>query len=248
MTSPQSQCVFSIDLASASYGRMGFCMLTGSRRASTASFVKPAQLGLKNPPEPKVLASTIFHYCQEQGIRIVFLDGPQAWKDPDSDLRYCRRCEFELFTPAKTGMFGTAKPGSCLSYVQFSIELFSHLMDLGFELVRKAPIRASRRFLAIESFPTSAWRSLGLRPLPRSARKDPNELRVRARNLEKNFGVRIPEESTHDEMQALLGAMAGLSILEKDASGYCLSGSPPTKKNGILCEGFIVNPRLTPRE
>lgn len=52
----------------------------------------------------------------------------------------------------------------------FSIELFDALGVHGFPRVHSRDDLVSGRKLAMESFPTSAWRALGLKPLPGKSR------------------------------------------------------------------------------
>jgi Protein of unknown function (DUF429) len=237
--------VLSIDLALRNYDRMGFCVLEGKRKSSRAKFLKSSDLELQNPPDTRNLADAISKYCSEQEIRVVLLDGPQAWKDPTSDLVHCRRCEYELHTQVKTGKVGHVKPGPALNFVKFCIDLVEDLAKRGGELVSESPIRVKGRFLIVESFPTSAWRSLGMKTLP-SPRKTPSgEIQRRLTLLRSGFGVKTQDEPTHDELQALIAGLAGLSILAKVPSEYCLSGSPPILRNGVRCEGYIVNPKIS---
>jgi hypothetical protein len=58
----------------------------------------------------------------------------------------------------------------------FSIELFDALGAQGFSRVDSSNDLVSGRKLAIESFPTSAWRSLGLKPLPGKSRTSDSQL------------------------------------------------------------------------
>jgi Protein of unknown function (DUF429) len=225
-----------------SYRRFGFCVLAGTRDHSRAIFPPPSEFGLAGRPGPADVVSGILRYCEKNQINVVLLDGPQGWKDPDSELLHWRRCENELFTPAKTGVAGSVKPWPALGYVQFCIDVFSGLAERNAELVQGSPIEIPRFLLAIETFPTSAWRSLGLRPLPSRYKTERSEIEGRTGELRGKFGIATEVTPSHDELQALVAALAGLSILEGNSSGYCLAGSPPVYKNGILCEGFIVNP------
>jgi hypothetical protein len=236
--------VLSVDLAMKSYKRIGFCVLEGTRGHSKAIFLPPSELKLAGRTDPADLASTILRYCEESRIKVILLDGPQGWKDPESELRHCRVCEKELFTPAKTGTPGNAKPGSALGFIQFCIDVFSGLVERGAELVERSPIEIRKPLLAVETFPTSAWRSLGLKPLPSARNTKPGEIERRTGELRDKFGVVTEAIPSHDELQALVAGLAGLSILEGNPSGYRLAGSPPIYRNGILCEGFIVNPCL----
>lgn len=236
--------VLSLDLAYKSYDRIGFCLLDGSRSSSKGTFLLPKELGLTEKPDPIDLADAILKYCTENEIKIALFDGPQAWKDPASDLSY-RRCERELFTQGKTGTCGNAKPQNFLSFTQFSVNVFHRLIETNCELVRSPPIRVPENLLAVETFPTSAWRCLGQKPLAGKSKATEAEVAQHADDLQKKFNLAFEECPSHDQVQAAVAGLAGLSILAGDMSGYCLSGSSPVLVNGVRCEGYIVNPRLT---
>src|ERR1700755_1957415 len=70
-----------------------------------------------------------------------------------------------LFTPGKTGLPGVVKPASWTYMAEFSIQLFGALHDAGFPRLMEPLDLPRGTKLAIESFPTSAWRSLKLLPL-----------------------------------------------------------------------------------
>jgi len=236
--------VLSIDLAFKSYKRFGFCVLRGTRTSSHAEFPPLSEFGISGKPNAADFVAGVLRYCSNHGLSVILLDGPQAWKDPQSKLLHCRRCENELFTPAKTGILGSAKPGPALGFVQFSIEVFSLLAENHAELVRQSPVEVSESVLAVETFPTSAWRALGLKPLPSRSKTDRHQIEEYATELSDHFGVTMERIPDHDELQAVVAGLAGLSILEGNPSGYCLAGSPPIYRDDVRCEGFIVNPRL----
>ena len=71
-----------------------------------------------------------------------------------------------MLRQGKTGLPGHSKPSSYLGFISFAIDLFDALAELGWpRLPDKSALSSTSRF-AIESFPTSAWRTLGLKPLP----------------------------------------------------------------------------------
>ena len=72
-------------------------------------------------------------------------------------------CERKLNTPAKTGLPGSVLPKNYKPFVCFSIDVFNYLAQLGF--TRLGKIESGSSMLAVESFPLSARKSLGLRPL-----------------------------------------------------------------------------------
>lgn len=84
-------------------------------------------------------------------------------------LLHSRICERQLATQGKTGLQGVTKPANYAPFIAFAIELFDRLAGLGWPRLPDASALASSSRFAIESFPTSAWRSLGLKPLPGKA-------------------------------------------------------------------------------
>ena len=52
-------------------------------------------------------------------------------------------------------------------FISFSIEVYNKLLNLGWSLLNHDALASFSNYrLAIESFPTSAWRSLGISPIP----------------------------------------------------------------------------------
>jgi hypothetical protein len=123
------------------------------------SFVDAAAAGLTGAPDPELLAEFLVNLCEELGASVLTLDGPQGWKDPDNGLEHSRICERALHTPAKTGIPGIVKPGNYLPFVAFSIAVFDALGERGWP--RYDGNLGENGRVAVESFPMSAWRSLG---------------------------------------------------------------------------------------
>jgi hypothetical protein len=235
--------VLSIDLAYKKARDFGICLIEKRKgQALRIEFIPPHQL-INDPPEAAQCARAIFEFCKKHKVRIVILDGPQGWKDPSSPLPHSRHCEKILFTPGKTGTVGRSKPGSYTPFISFSIDVFAQLVTLGGELVSNAVVNTPKDgLLVVESFPTSAWRKLGIRPLPGKAKAKQRDIQDRLFKLRKLLGFRAGREPTHDELQALVAGVAGVAILAGKPSGYCIQGSPPREVDGVIVEGFIVNP------
>ena len=89
---------------------------------------------LPTPLIPTTLADVIYDFCVREHISIVLLYGPQGWKDPESLLPHCRKCERALNTPAKTGLQGIVKPAPYTAFVEFSIAVFAQLVQRGARL------------------------------------------------------------------------------------------------------------------
>jgi hypothetical protein len=212
-------------------------------RPSKVEFIPPEKL-ITKPPKAEQCAQAIHTFCLEQGITIVLLDGPQGWKAPDDGLEHCRICESKLNTPMKTGTKGEVKPPSSKPFVAFSIAVFKHLVSMGGVLVsdRLITMPADGGLLVAESFPSAAWRKLYVLPLSAKRRTEDNDKRGRLHVLQKLFGFHVEGFPTHDELSALVAGMAGPAILAGNASGYIAEGEPPRNVDGVIVEGFIVNP------
>jgi hypothetical protein len=235
--------VLSIDLAYKKARDFGVCLVEARRGQPLKAEFIPAEQLINDPPEAGQCARAIFEFCKKHRARVVLLDGPQGWKDPESPLPHSRLCEKILFTQGKTGTAGWAKPGGFTHFAAFSIGVFAELVSLGGELVSSALVKAPKDgLLVVESYPTSAWRKLGIRPLPGKAKAKRIDIQDRLFRLHELFGFHADREPTHDELQALVAGVAGVAILTGKPSGHCIQGSPPREVNGVIVEGFIVNP------
>ncbi|NIS79534.1 MAG: DUF429 domain-containing protein [Anaerolineales bacterium] len=234
--------VLSIDLAHKHYRDLGMVYIPA--RGRKVRVLKPESLGLSGSPKPKTLASALASFCDDEGVRALLLDGPQGWRFPDSQIEHMRLSERVLNTPGKTGNPGSVKPRTYLGYIQFSIDLFSSLrLDHGWELLtRDWPERAETRWL-IESFPSAAWRTLGLNKLPAKSKTTTAQLEAWSRDLELITGMNLPPQLTHDELQAAVVLPVGRAIVKNQPGKVLLSGADPIITNqGIVLEGWIPCP------
>jgi hypothetical protein len=235
--------VLSIDLAYKKARDFGICLIDKRKgQPMKVEFIPPHEL-IADPPEADQCGRAIFEVCGKRRVRIVFLDGPQGWKDPRSPLPNSRHCEKLLATPGKTGTFGKSKPGNYEPFIEFAINVFARLVAHGGRLVSSVVVKAPRSGLLVaESFPSSAWRKLGIKPLPGKAKAKPRDTLDRLSKLQELFRFRAEREPTHDELQALVAGMAGVAILAGKPRGYCVQGCPPKRVGRLTVEGFIVNP------
>jgi hypothetical protein len=232
-------------LACKSSGDLGLCLLEVQRQKSpTVRFLKPAEMNLGEKPKADDYARAISSFLRREGASVLLLDGPQGWKDPESDLEY-RYCEKILSAQAKTGTPHHVKPKNFTRFVEFSISLFERLTALGGTLVEcSAPTVPAEGFLLVESYPRSAWRELDIPPLPGKKKAKPADVKKGVGALERLFSLRMSQPATHDELSALVAGLAGVAILGGNTSGYIAQGTPPKKVDGVIFEGFIVNPCL----
>ena len=237
--------VLSIDLACTRTRNCGVCLLeTLDEKEIRARFLSPDELGLLEPPDTSQFAAAIKSFCQRKNIFLVMIDGPQGWKDPNSGLKHSRLCERLLNAPAKTGVKGEVKPKSYTAFVSFSIGVFQQLRDLGAVLAKSPAIEApSKGLLAAETLPLAAWRSLGIPSLPAKKKATEAHLRDRLLELMKMFLLKVARNPSHDELQALVSGLAGTAILSEQSDGYVAIGQTPSEHDGVIVEGFIVNPR-----
>lgn len=240
--------VLSVDLASRRYRDNGIAVLHDVRRAGPSErgagelhveLLRPAALGLADPPHPEAFARTLNAVAEDVGARVILLDGPQGWRAERSALVHQRRCERETRAPGKTGLPGIVKPATWTRMAEFSVALFDALDALGWPRVES---RWSGGRAAIESFPTQAWRSLGLATLPSRA-KTPSLEPWRRALLQ--LGLRdIPEAASNDELQAIVAGLAGVQLLRDGFDAVDARGCDPWRDAGHWREGWILSPRL----
>lgn len=230
--------ILSVDLAYKRYIDIGAVVMEQQHDSIKGKLIN---IPLVGEPSCAVLADWLEGFCLREGIRIIILDGPQGWKSTDNGLLHSRCCERELNTPAKTGKPSSVKPANYGPFVKFSIGVYDALSSFGWERLSRIGSILKEQRLLIESFPLSAWRSLGIKHLPAKAKK-PN-LTWWLDVLQKRFALHPSSTPTHDQLQAMVSGMAGLAI-ESNCWDCCsVAGIPPVTEDGYWCEGFIVNPR-----
>jgi len=180
--------------------------------------------------------------CSKHQIRILLVDGPQGWKAADSKLVHSRRCERTLNTPAKTGLPGSVKPSAYSEFVKFSIRLFDELAVHGWERLPNVgdALVPDRRYV-IESFPLSAWRTLGISPLPAKTKSRTQDLETRFAALSSLLPLHVSGPLNHDTLQAMVAGLAGIAVERNDWSATAASGTPPSFQDGHWREGFILS-------
>lgn len=230
--------ILSVDLAHTSYGSLGIVGLEEKRTHVKVRRFAPSEFRLTGPPSPEDLAEKVTAACKRLGVEILFLDGPQGWKDPNNGLTHSRVCERTLNTPGKTGLPGVTKPLNYLAFITFSVAVFQSLFTSGFR-----PFSGGHgRRLAVESFPLSAWKQLRLLPLPAKSRAKSSDLIRATADLRRLFAIEVPDGLSHDELQALVAAVAGVPLVRRAKTGYATAGIAPSVIDGSWREGFILNP------
>jgi hypothetical protein len=234
--------VLSVDLAHRKYVENGIAFL--AQGSEEVQLIKTEDLGLRDPPTSENFADALSSFCDQEGVSVLLLDGPQGWREPKSQIEHMRLCERILNTPGKTGVNGTVKPRTYLPYIQFSIEVFHQLRTVyGWELLTSDWIKRPWQRWLVETFPTSAWKTLGLEKLPAKSKTTPAELSARRDDLSIVSGLKLPNVLTHDELQAAVVLPVGKAIVAGDVERVILSGVDPyLTKKGMVLEGLIANP------
>lgn len=232
--------VISVDLACKRSCDIGIVVIERQRARVRA---RPVHSMKSNaPPTPSQVAEVLIDLARAEGAHVLVLDGPQAWKSPDNGCEHARSSEAQLATPAKTGLPGQSKPGTYLRFIQFSISVFDELGSRGWSRLETPHRQTPLTNLALESFPTAAWRAFGLSPLPGKASCKATDVARKQSELENFLGVRVGTRLTHDELQALIAGFGGLAVDAMAHHAYKSFGVPPLLLDGTWREGFIVNP------
>ncbi len=204
---------------------------------------------LSGTPTVETLAHWLDDTARENDVRCLLIDGPLGWKSPTSSERHARHSERALHTPGKTGLSPDGvKPRPYLAFTLFSIALFELLTARGWALpsmddvARGAP-RSDARVIS-ETFPTAAWRRLGLPPLAgkqrsRDQRREVADALVRLQGL---AALHIDRAPNHDELQALVAGLAGVWWERGEMNRVKWHGEPPFRLDGAWHEGYIITP------
>jgi hypothetical protein len=233
----------SIDLASRRYEDIGvviLCKATGRIRITPIRLTAPEFV---DRPNVETLVDKILEVAAKYAATTILLDGPQAWKANDNQNVYARSCERELRAPGKTGLPGVTLPHTYLGFISFSIQVFEALASRTWKrLATKDPQQATH--CTVETFPTAAWRSIGMRPLPGRRRTTPSDIVTWTTKLQEGWNLDLQhQEITHDELQATVAGLAGIALEEGNVGGLHFAGRSPFYDNGTCREGFIVSPR-----
>jgi hypothetical protein len=200
------------------------------------------------PVDPNILAGRLNHLCGVRGIRVIMLDGPQAWKSRHNGLEHARVSERQLNTAAKTGLPGMVKPITYRPFAEFCVDVYDALCRRGWRRLdtRDQPASPQDRIL-VESYPHAAWKSLGLKPLPSKRRARVSDLAAAYHALNSLIPITTNHPPNHDQLQAIVGGLPGLALeahnLEAhNTAGARIVGNPPRREEGQWREGFIVLP------
>jgi hypothetical protein len=195
------------------------------------------------PVDANILAGRLNHLCAVRGIRVMMLDGPQAWKSPTNGFEHARVSERQLNTAAKTGLPGMVKPITYRPFAEFCLDVYDALCRRGWRRMDTSDRSAEPQDrVLVESYPHAAWKSLGLVPLPSKRRAAVSDLAAAFAALRSVIPFTTDRPPNHDQLQAIVGGLPGLALDERNAATVRIVGNPPRREEGHWREGFIVLP------
>jgi hypothetical protein len=199
--------------------------------------------GEPGPVDANILAGRINHLCNVRNIRVILLDGPQAWKSGSNGLQHSRVSERQLNTAAKTGLPGMVKPVTYRAFAEFCLDVYDALCRRGWRrLDTLSQPGAPQDRVLVESYPHAAWKSLGLKPLPAKRRCKVSDLARAYGALRSIIPITTNRPPNHDQLQAIVGGLPGLALGERNSACTRIVGNPPRREDGHWREGFIVLP------
>jgi hypothetical protein len=195
------------------------------------------------PVDANILAGRLNHLCNVRNIRVIMLDGPQAWKSSANGLEHSRVSERQLNTAAKTGLPGMVKPVTYRPFAEFCLDVYDALSRRGWRRLETQDRSGSpQERVLVESYPHAAWKSLGLKPLPSKRRARVSDLAEAYGALRSVIPFTTNRPPNHDQLQAIVGGLPGLALEEHNTAGARIVGNPPRREGGHWREGFIVLP------
>jgi hypothetical protein len=238
--------VMSVDLAFRRWSDLGLVVLEGAgRNASVQCEILNWDDGGSGPGpvQADILAGRLNHFCNVRGIRVLMLDGPQAWKSRTNGHAHARTSERLLNTAAKTGLPGMVKPITYRGFAEFCVDVYDALCRRGWRRLdtTAAPGDSNERVL-VESYPCAAWKALGLKPLASKRRARVSDLAEAFAALNAVVPLTVNRPPNHDQLQAIVGGLPGLALEARDYDGARIVGTPPRREDGQWREGFIVLP------
>lgn len=194
-------------------------------------------------PSVSALVAWLREIVDAHDVRCLCIDGPLGWRAPGTDSPHCRLSERAVRAPGKTGLPPDGvKPRSYLGFTNFSIALFETLLESAdWALPGDATAPSSARVVT-ESFPTAGWRALGLAPLMAKGRASIADVQDAAARLQARTGLTLEHVRTHDQLQAVVGGIAGAWWAAGLTDRVRLAGAAPFRLDGSWREGYIMIP------
>ena len=211
--------VLGIDLASAKWSSVGSATIQFDGDAFTR--VVPGAIAWPTvpvAPTAEALAEAIHAFARREGVCAVALDGPQGWRDPatpEGMPGVGRRCEYACRTQGKTGAYPRTYPGTQRAWIEFSVDVFANLLARPGVALADPAGAPKASYVVLECFPTSAWRSSGLDPLPAKGKRP--ELARYLRALTTAYRLPRTRVSSHDDLQAVVAALTAAAAVDGPA-------------------------------
>ncbi len=179
-------------------------------------------------------------------VQCLCIDGPLGWRSPATESPHCRLSERVVRAPGKTGLPPDGvKPRTYLGFTTFSIALFEAWLESADWALPGDPDAAPDASVVTESFPTAGWRALGLSPLMAKGRASVADVQEAAARLQARTGISLEDVRTHDQLQAVVGGIAGAWWAAGRTELVQLAGAPPFRLDGSWREGYIMIPAVT---
>ncbi len=162
---------------------------------------------------------------------IVAIDGPQGLAKKGATMRQCERL---LGTPGKTADH-LPQGGPFAGFIRGSVELFGELN----QRMRLVDHPGDTSGSLLEVYPGAGWATLSPEheQLPK---KTTLAGRQRRKETLETVGLRLPSGlPSHDELDAALAAYVAFCF--RGGRADCV-GMPPFTDDGVLREGFIIQP------
>jgi hypothetical protein len=238
--------IMSVDLAFRRWTDLGLVVMDRHNETSRVSCEILSWDDGGNGPGPvpaDILAGRLNHFCNVRDIRVLMLDGPQAWKSRTNGLAHARTSERLLNTAAKTGLPGMVKPITYRGFAEFCVDVYDALCRRGWgRLDTTAAPGAGQERVLVESYPCAAWKALGLKALPSKRRARVSDLAEGFAALNAVVPLKVNRPPNHDQLQAIVGGLPGLALEARNYDGARIVGTPPRREDGQWREGFIVLP------
>ena len=198
---------------------------------------------LSGRPSVAALASWLREMVETHDVRCLCIDGPLGWRSPDTDSPHCRLSERAVRAPGKTGLPPDGvKPRTYLGFTTFSIALFESFLSSADWALPGDPAAVPTARVVTESFPTAGWRALGLSPLMAKGRASVVDVQDAGVRLQARTGITLEQVRTHDQLQAVVGGIAGAWWAAGRTSHVQLAGAAPFRLDGSWREGYIMIP------
>jgi len=188
--------------------------------------------------DANILAGRLNHLANLRGIRVIMLDGPQAWKSVRMAWEHSRVSERQLNTAAKTGLPGMVKPVTYRAFAEFCLDVYDALCRRGWSRYGHFCSAGSPpERVVVESYPYAAWKSLGLKPLPSKRRCKISDLAEAYGNLRSLIPITTNRRQTTISCRQLSAGCRALRWTNRMPRAHVLSATRRVER--VALEGGI---------